>query len=73
MELSLADDLTFAILTGIIVLAHALGKSVADGDPKTSYKVAVFWVFLSGMWFIGPVTFFAFPRNRPLLARRCLQ
>jgi hypothetical protein len=73
MELSLADDLIFAILAGLIILAYALGKSVADRDPTISRGAATFWIFISSMWFIGPATYFSFRLKRPLLARRCWQ
>src|SRR5580698_8232338 len=73
MQLSLADDLIFAILAGLIIHTYALGKSVAAREVQTSFKVATFWIFLSSLWFIGPVTYFVFRKKRPLLARRCLQ
>jgi hypothetical protein len=73
MQLTLADDLVFAILAGLIILAYALAKSVADRDPTTGRRAASFWIFFSSIWFIGPVTYFLLRNRRPLLARRCLQ
>ncbi len=73
MQLTLADDVIVALILGIIVLAAAMGRSVAARDPRVSSYVAAFWIFFSAMWFIGPVTYLVFRKKYPLLARRCLQ
>jgi len=68
----LAEGLIFAILGGVIIHADALGKRVAERDPPFGRRTATFWIFFSGMWFIGPVTYFAFRKKHPVLAKRCL-
>jgi hypothetical protein len=73
MPPTLADDVIFAILTGLLILVHAMGRSVASRDARMSYRVATFWIFISSMWFIGPITYFVFRKTHPLLAKRCIQ
>jgi hypothetical protein len=73
MPLTLADDVTFATLAGLVILAYAMGRSVASRDARMSYSVATFWIFLSSMWFIGPITYVVFRKKHPLLAKRCVQ
>lgn len=73
MPLTLADDVIFATLAGLLILTHAMGRSVASRDARMSYRVATFWIFLSSMWFIGPITYVVFRKKHPLLAKRCVQ
>jgi hypothetical protein len=72
MPWMLGDGLIFGILGGVIIHADALGKQVAERDLRLGRRTATFWIFFSGMWFIGPVTYFAFRKKHPVLAKRCL-
>ena len=59
-------------LFGILIHAIILIRMVETREPE-SRSLAVWVIFFSGMWFIGPFTYFGFRRSKPLLARACLQ
>jgi hypothetical protein len=71
MQFTLADDLIFALLAGVLIHACALAISVANRDPTTSFIVAWYWILFSSVWWIGFVTYFLVRNRSPLLARRC--
>jgi len=73
MEWSFTEVVLSSLALGVIVHALLLGRYVASREPATSQTTAIVIIFFSGMWYIGPFTYFGFKNKRPLLARACLR
>ena len=63
----------FSAFFGVIAHALLLGRYVAQREPASTTLTAVVIIFFSGMWYIGPFTYFGFRKRRPLLAQACLR
>lgn len=70
---SFAQIVLLVCLFGVLIHAVRLARYVAEHDPTIGATRAMFLIFFSGMWYIGPFTYLAFRNKRPLLARACLR
>lgn len=68
-----SEVLISVALFGVIIHAYLSGQYVAQRELTTNWFVATFVIFFSGMWFVGPFTYFGFRKNKPLLAKSCLR
>jgi hypothetical protein len=57
----------------VIIHAYVLGTLAVKRDPRLNYLAATFCIFFSGMWFIGPITYFSLRKKYPFLARCCIR
>ena len=73
MSFSFAETVISAALFGVIGHALLLGRYVTQREPASTTLTAVFIIFFSGIWYIGPFTYFGFKKRRPLLAQACLR
>jgi hypothetical protein len=71
--LTFPEILLFAALFGVLLHAFLLSRYVAKGEAVTGELTALLVIFFSGVWAIGPFTYFGFRNTRPLLAQACLR
>lgn len=73
MQLSFGEIFIYSAMFGFLAHAVLLGRHVAQREPVTAMPTAVVIIFFSGMWYIGPFSYFGFRKRRPLLAQACLR
>jgi hypothetical protein len=70
---SLARMLIEVLGFAVVLHSYVLGSLAVKRDPRLNYFAAAFCIFFSGMWFIGPITYFFLRKKYPYLARCCIQ